>query len=51
MHFWVKLPVPRFIRTNPHLLAVWRVVMFVVLTLAASSAATLLFWGCASLVE
>ena len=46
MNFWVRLPVPRFIRENAVLLGVWRVVMFIVLSFAASSLLALLLRAC-----
>ena len=51
MNFWVRLPVPQFIRESPVLLGVWRVVMFIVLSVAASGLLALLLRACASLVE
>ena len=51
MHFWVKLPVPRFMRESPALLMVWRVVMFIVLSVVASGLLALLLRACVALVE
>lgn len=42
------MPVPQVIRENRALLGAWRVVMFVVLSLAASGLLTLLVRACAA---